>query len=500
MVWKDPTWNRTNTLSFWDNRAYVTTHDSVSGDLLHAKCVDDGGPVPTFTELKQAYVANIPHQSKPHPTTDTDTTTTHNPHRYTSAAKLASGDVQYFKSPSCTGAASPWVLQLGGDAFAFCDQFSASGFGVGSSDVFSFSGPGFVGKAFGVTTSASSQPVLTSAPLDRDGNALSCPVVPPVADRNAAAAATLRRLREAEVEEEEEAEQQVDEHGRKLTLTKICIFVHGAGPDTDETVASSYPEFWGNAYQLSEASRCSQALYIKRNMVDYGWDDLAMQDYFCSIATAYDSHSDTYNIHSKIIFSHGMGTLLVGAALAANKCHMKGSSKWYAIASPLGGTPGADYLNSLCTNYNTYIDQMNAEFHLCSGSGSSRTLNDAYQSLMTTYVPNGITFADVTAKVQAEVDGAMCGTSAWGLDNSQSYSLDSLSDEANLASNNDGFVEWSPCSTGPTTRATALGESWHTHYSYAFYKPSVNHLDLTCRNGDGVYNYRKPCKWIQELT
>ncbi|KAG9404743.1 hypothetical protein AC1031_004948 [Aphanomyces cochlioides] len=89
------------------------------------------------------------------------------------------------------------------------------------------------------------------------------------------------------------------------------------------------------------------------------------------------------------------------------------------------------------------------------------------------------------------VSKTLCGVDPVGL-NMVGTALQSISNLSGHGSANDGIVEWNSCTNGLST------SSFGTSYTSANYKASINHLDVSFRNGDGWFgDDRKQVKWFE---
>jgi len=108
----------------------------------------------------------------------------------------------------------------------------------------------------------------------------------------------------------------------------------------------------------------------------------------------------------------------------------------------------------------------------------------AYQSL----VPSRPQLQAVQPILGALVDAQMCGTSSEGLTSIYSVPLFLIQHIADLAGPNDGLVELRSCEIPD--------KDWYSVYQQDWYLSSLNHADLTCREGNGWWGAnRQPCSW-----
>jgi len=88
------------------------------------------------------------------------------------------------------------------------------------------------------------------------------------------------------------------------------------------------------------------------------------------------------------------------------------------------------------------------------------------------------------------VTRSMCGTSAFGLTSLYSAALKALAEEVKYGQDNDGMVAVQSC--------MLPGKIYTQHYSMQFYLSIINHIDGTCRTGNGIFGKvsRQPCLWL----
>jgi hypothetical protein len=219
---------------------------------------------------------------------------------------------------------------------------------------------------------------------------------------------------------------------------------------------------------------------------------------------------DKMAIENLQLIAHSMGNLVVSAAIMDGKCALdKKSSKWVSLAGPIYGTKLSTAMLSAmdglsnktreawCHNDpDTKLDDpifslLNSN-HLCSSLKSLRSIAakgsaKSTAALDALFVAAGQVFKD-------HVGANMCGVSATGLltaDSAKKVLEAIISGHPSIE--NDGQVHIDSC-RGPLP-VSQYSKSWH---GGAFYKASLNHVDIAMRNGDGWWgDDRKPIKWLQ---
>ena len=259
---------------------------------------------------------------------------------------------------------------------------------------------------------------------------------------------------------------------------RACVFLHGAGNPDSRPATASYNEYWGSVHDRTEG--CARHYFLHEDTLRVGWEDAMLQRAVCALLDE-AAQPPTQQL---VIFAHSMGNLVLAAALDSGLCTLPPSAAWYAIAAPWSGSKAADALATLCAAADAGpLRSLVRRQRFCEGEGSGPS--PGYASLVTASNRR----ERVAARVQERINGSMCGDSAFGLWSVDSLELQALAEVAGFASPNDGAVAVSGCHPGDQPTARVPGA---THFTAA-----VNHLDLTCRHGDGVWGGedRRPCAW-----
>lgn len=286
---------------------------------------------------------------------------------------------------------------------------------------------------------------------------------------------------------------------------KQCLFVHGLGYNDTATTAT-FPEYFGTIEQ--QAKCCSSVQFLHIDTLNSAWYDDKATTKLCDEAAALSTGKDKMAIENVAIVAHSMGNLVTASSLMQNKCGLAKSSKWIALAGPMSGSASAasavnifsklpaSLVQRLCTNDpNTKIDDPIVNtllfFGLCptriaissivfKGSAPSTPQLDAL-------------FTAASEQFGKSVTSSLCAVNPVGLlttDSIQLSALGLISGHASLE--NDGQVHYDSC------RATLAKSLYSTAWDGGkYYKPNINHLDATFRNGDGWWGKdRKPIKWF----
>ena len=187
-------------------------------------------------------------------------------------------------------------------------------------------------------------------------------------------------------------------------------------------------------------------------------------------------------ITNTIIFTHSMGSLIAAAALHSNTCSFGAGTKWFQVEGPLAGAKAADVATNMCNK--GAVKWLAKALGFCSGASIQslvrvpwwrRTLCETQAGLTTVllFVVSSLAqktsytdFSKYASVVQNNVDGAMCGRSAWGLTSKYSVPVSAAAGIVGFSGASDGIVGWSSCHYN-------MPSGFGSHYNDAFYKPDV---------------------------
>jgi len=271
----------------------------------------------------------------------------------------------------------------------------------------------------------------------------------------------------------------------KVLFKKDCVFIHGVGQTpvqgTAKILNGSYPGYWGAVEKVT--TQCASWIFMNVDTVYRGWDNASLQQDVCNTLT-YDiktGKSMRGAVKHRIIFSHSMGNMILAGAIENKLCSIDNStSTWYEVSGPMYGSVMATKLKQICKNPGLY-NYVASFLGFC----VSGLPTPAYNSLIPSY-PGLERLAETIAP---RLSGALCGTSAYGLNSIYSAEMEATAALAGFLGLNDGVVPWSSCSVkGSTQMMPDYHESW--------YAASINHIDAECYNGDGWWgDDRQPCSW-----
>jgi len=277
----------------------------------------------------------------------------------------------------------------------------------------------------------------------------------------------------------------------KLPHFKRCVFMHGPGvlPAADAARSgSTFPEYWGDA---DTHVGCSQSVFLQLDTTNQPWDSPVLGQQFCNAVAS----ATTRSISNTIVFVHGSGNLVIGAAVAAGQCSFEQSSAWVELQASSNAARMSEVAADICSyreSWDARQQAMQAENNYCVGQGT--TLSPGWASVLSTYQPAGVTWAQVADVIKSHVSGAMCGDHAPGLLDSTQWAVAPQLPEHHRSASVD--VNWSTCWDVEYRDRFSVTDS-----TSAFYAPSVNYWDVTCRNGDGMYgSHRQPCGWMASIA
>ena len=262
-------------------------------------------------------------------------------------------------------------------------------------------------------------------------------------------------------------------------LLRACVFLHGAGNPGSSPATASYKEYWGSVHDHTPG--CARRYFMHEETLRVGWEDAPLQQAVCALLR----EAMQPQPQQLVVFAHSMGNLVLAAALDGGLCALPPSAAWYAIAAPWMGSKAADALGTLCAAADSGpLRSLVQRQRFCEGDGGGPS--PGYASLVTASSRR----ERVVARLRARVNGSMCGDSAFGLWSVDSLELQALADLAAFGRPNDGAVAVTGCH--PDDIQSAARSPAAAHFTAA-----VNHLDLTCRHGDGVWGGedRRPCAW-----
>jgi hypothetical protein len=272
----------------------------------------------------------------------------------------------------------------------------------------------------------------------------------------------------------------------------VCVFIHGAGGEdvrrwssassepSPTPFATSYPEYWGRVHE--RLPQCSTFRFMRADTNSVGWEDAQLQERACSLL-------EVAAPAQLVIFAHSLGNLLLAAALDARRCALPPDAAWLAVAAPWAGSRAADALPGICAGAarvaGGLVRKLAQRERFCTGANGSAAAG--YLSLATS---NGRLRA-LAQRWQHRANGSLCGGSAFGLWSIDSWSMEALADLVRFGEPNDGAVPLLPCHL-PGADVGSTPES-------ATFTAAVNHIDTTCRHGDGSLPWsgddRRPCAW-----
>lgn len=458
----------TQTITLSDSRAYYEVTRDSDGEAVDAGCLgaDD---LPPYADMDDAFAEAV--------RLDTDS------------------EIASYSTGRCDNHDQDvYTITWAGQVYIFCSLEDSAALGLSE-----FVGEGFVADVFDLDTGDAVQDTPDFAPPTAvDGSELECPeIIAESTDANETPAATGRRLRSREGEFEHpwylKVADETDREGRKLALREAsgrklssddtCLFIHGLGRDTAGPVLS-HLDYWGNVH---DRVSCGTTRFVQLDTVTNDWRSATLGNAVCDVAAG--GH-DNDVIHNTRVFTHSMGTNIFASALDSSRCSLGSDSHWFAVSGPNTGSKAADWAVSLCSpDANFILRDIAGKMGFCD-SGSA---TDAVASLTTDQ-----DYSAVSRAVSRYADGIMCGTKAYGLNTIYSAGLSAIDAfiDGWRGGGVDGVVESdSSCAVGAPAGASFSSGSASSN----FFSPETNHIDTTCRNGDGWWggDKRKPCRWYE---
>eukprot|EP00443_Scrippsiella_acuminata_P058661 CAMPEP_0115437164 /NCGR_PEP_ID=MMETSP0271-20121206/34591_1 /TAXON_ID=71861 /ORGANISM="Scrippsiella trochoidea, Strain CCMP3099" /LENGTH=258 /DNA_ID=CAMNT_0002862759 /DNA_START=10 /DNA_END=786 /DNA_ORIENTATION=+ len=247
--------------------------------------------------------------------------------------------------------------------------------------------------------------------------------------------------------------------------------------------------YWGGLERISQFTPyCSSRHFLHENTVKRGWDDAGLHRSACALAVG--KGADTA-IRDTIVVTHSMGNLIFAEALRQGTCSLENTSKWISIQAPWQGSKAAPWVSNICSNHTSsrLLRWLAGELQYCDPDLPGQVYR-GYESLR----PDFPGLQNLIPVAQANVHRALCGSSAYGLQSSYSAALEALALEVKYGEYSDGMVSVSSC--------TLPGASYEGHYTAPFYMAQINHVDGTCRVGDGIIKKadRLPCEWLSSVV
>jgi hypothetical protein len=260
-----------------------------------------------------------------------------------------------------------------------------------------------------------------------------------------------------------------------------CYFLHGADVWETEPPTTTYPDYWGNIETFTP--QCGAHIFIREETTFRGWDNPELQQSYCDLISL--GQANRSSISNVLVFTHSMANLILAGAINNSYCDLDlETSRWYAIQGPIIGTEAAADLDRLCAQEDLRIRELLIAFRYCDATTLEPT--GTYRSM----VPGYPGLDALPAVMSSRVFANMCGISAAGLLTVYSVPFVILNDLFKFGEPSDAFVPWSSCIAASDTQDYGL------LFTSAFYSPEVNHLDGTCRNGNGFWGVdRQPCSW-----
>ncbi|KAG6613365.1 RxLR-like protein [Phytophthora cinnamomi] len=275
-----------------------------------------------------------------------------------------------------------------------------------------------------------------------------------------------------------------------------CVFIAGLSSYDDYGLTDNDPKDYFGGEIRDHSPCCSSRQYITLATKDNAWYDPVFQQRLVGLIVQVSSTSDpaTGTIKDTIIFGHSMANLILSSAIARGKAKIDPSTSWVAASAPMEGSMGSNYIQEACNgDKNGFISTIVDLLGNCPVNTGQKSL--AYQGTTFSSATMNSDYAAAQAAYASNVSAVMCSSSFAGLVTIKA-ALYTLAGEIlpHHSSQNDGIVEYASCAMGLPR------ESFDNTYKSRRYVTELNHVDMSFRNGDGVFSdSKKPVKWFECL-
>lgn len=271
-----------------------------------------------------------------------------------------------------------------------------------------------------------------------------------------------------------------------------CLFLHGIPLKEDRGLMDNHKKYWGDDI-TKHTPCCSSRTFAHMNTHDIGWMDESNQIEVCEFALKMSDRSDlkTRTIENTIIFAHSMGNLILASAIANQRCFMGKTSDWVAITAPMRGSMGSNYVTDECNKKKSFAKMLLSVLGECPANRGAQSI--VYEPTASPYVQDQYKAAQQVYR--NSVTRALCSNTFYGILSVRDQLVYLTAGKLiPHKSANDGVVEYQSC-------VADFPEEWFsTDYNTHFYRPHINHMDATVRNGDGWFDKAKqPGKWYEQL-
>merc|ERR1712060_849805 len=158
-----------------------------------------------------------------------------------------------------------------------------------------------------------------------------------------------------------------------------------------------------------------------------------------------------------------------------------------SIQAPWLGSKAAPWANNMCSKKKSQklLRWLITKLNYCDPDRPGE-VHRSYESLR----PNFPGLSDLLKVGSAYVTRSLCGSSPFGLTSAYSAALEALSKEVHYGEANDGMVGIESC--------MLPGKTYEKHYANMHYLSKINHVDGTCRTGNGLLGQvaKQPCLWL----
>ena len=108
---------------------------------------------------------------------------------------------------------------------------------------------------------------------------------------------------------------------------KDCVFLHGAGLDTEGPVTETFTSYWGDVHEATP--QCDNHYFIHANTVDNACDSALLMAQFCRLALV--NSVDNFTASNVIIFTHSMANDILAAAVKNGVCEVASDTATWCV-------------------------------------------------------------------------------------------------------------------------------------------------------------------------
>ena len=323
---------------------------------------------------------------------------------------------------------------------------------------------------------------------------------------------------------------------------RVCIFIHGAREDKDESTQTSHSSYWGSKVIEDEHTPCCSSRFFLRIKSTRSWTDEENQQKVCNESLKLCGTPGSKTINDCVFITHSMGALVLSGALSNGFCSFGNNVGFASSQAPMEGAKIAEFFAGGChrsLKIGERLKKIRKKAKKVVNKGG-KTLKKGIErgkkiggkilkrgkeiagkvkdkirqwticKLLKPYIyslspsrlkDNNDGWATKYKKAQevyqTHVTASLCGTSTVGIFKKESVvaiALKWLSFFANFLDGSvvtDGLVELSSC------KGLIDDKNWGTSPDHLFYIAKINHFDGNFdRSDDKEDKEKQPLEWI----